>query len=209
MKDLQGNYLACNNNLAEMMKLKSPKQIIGLSDYDLPDYSESNHIIHQKNDALALSGKTVQCIHQSSLPYDGSFYNLIKKPLMNNKNEIAGLLYHCTLLIDSEFVTQLFLSDKKRYAGQKEQAYYLSANENPFQLSERELECLFFTLRGSTAKQIAEQFGLSKRSIEYYLDNIKNKMGCTTKTELVCLGINSGYIKFIPPTLLQNHQVKK
>lgn len=210
MKDLEGNYLTCNDNLAAIMKLKSPKQIMGLSDYDLPDYSEQDHVIHQKNDVLALSGKTVQCIHRSSSPYDGSLYNLIKKPLINNEKVIVGVLYHCTQLVQSEFMNQLFVNDKKIYTNtEKPQAYYIGTTENPFNLSTRELECLFFTLRSLTAKQIADQLSLSKRSIEFYLDNIKNKMGCATKTELICLGIINGYAKYIPPRILQNNNSKK
>jgi DNA-binding CsgD family transcriptional regulator len=205
MKDLGGSYLTCNNNLAAIMKLKSPRQIIGLSDYDLPDFTEENHVIHQRNDVLSLSGKTVQCIHRSSSPYDGSLYNLIKKPLLNHENTIVGLLYHCMQIINSEFVNQLFVSDNKMYANtEKPQTYYIGAIENPFRLSSRELECLFFTLRGLTAKQIAEQLSLSKRSVEFYLDNMKNKMGCITKSELICLGVTNGYTNYIPPRILQH-----
>lgn len=202
MKDSTGHYITCNNNLAGIMKLKSPGRITGLSDCDLPDFSEETHRIHQQNDAMALRGKTVQCVHRSSSPYDGSLYQIIKKPLFDSENTIIGLLYHCTQIMNSNFIAELFVNDSKIYAShERPKAYYIGTNENPFCLSPRELECLFLTLRSMTAKQIAEQLGLSKRSVEFYIDNIKNKMGCTTKSELILLGINHGYAKYIPPGL--------
>jgi DNA-binding CsgD family transcriptional regulator len=51
-------------------------------------------------------------------------------------------------------------------------------------LSRRELECLEWLLKGRSARQIGEELNLSKRTIEEYLENIKNKLGCITKTEV-------------------------
>jgi len=52
-------------------------------------------------------------------------------------------------------------------------------------LSTREKECLNILLDGKTAKQIGYLLGLSPRTIESYLDNIKSKLQCWTKAELV------------------------
>ncbi|KTD06365.1 transcriptional regulator LuxR [Legionella gratiana] len=203
MKNSQGIYLTCNINLAILMGLQSPSQIQGLSDFELPDYSEENYNFHRKNDVLALRGQTVHCIHRSSLPYDGSYYYLIKKPIMNKENAIIGILYHCMPLVQSDFIKQLIAYDAKNNGTHhKPHEYYIDAVDNPFQLSHRELECLFFTLRAMTAKQIAEQLNLSKRTIEFYLENIKNKMRCVSKAELICLAISSGYLRYIPPSFL-------
>lgn len=52
------------------------------------------------------------------------------------------------------------------------------------QLSTREHECLVLLLEGKTAKQMAQSLTLSARTVEHYIDNIKNKFGCLTKSEL-------------------------
>lgn len=51
--------------------------------------------------------------------------------------------------------------------------------------STRQIEVLLHTIRGKTASQIAFELGLSKRTVEYYLENIKNRMGVYSKSELV------------------------
>lgn len=52
-------------------------------------------------------------------------------------------------------------------------------------LSFREKEVLILCLQGETAGSIAEKLSLSPRTIESYLENIKNKLHCYRKTELL------------------------
>ncbi len=52
-------------------------------------------------------------------------------------------------------------------------------------ISPREKEVLRRYLLGETAKSISEQLHLSSRTIESYLENIKNKLNCFSKTELL------------------------
>lgn len=51
-------------------------------------------------------------------------------------------------------------------------------------ITEREMECLFYTVGGRTAKETAKLLALSPRTIEHYLDNLKSKFNCSTKSEL-------------------------
>ena len=51
-------------------------------------------------------------------------------------------------------------------------------------LSKRERECLTHLLVGRTAKEIAASLSISYRTVESYLESIKNKLGCWSKNEL-------------------------
>lgn len=53
------------------------------------------------------------------------------------------------------------------------------------ELSNREKEVLFLVSKGLFAVQIAEHLQLSKRTIEHYIENIKNKLNCFSKAELI------------------------
>ena len=46
------------------------------------------------------------------------------------------------------------------------------------------MECLFYTLGGRTAKEIATTLDLSTRTIEHYFENLKIKLNCSSKTAL-------------------------
>lgn len=200
-KDANFVYQGCNTNLARVMGFKDANDIKGLMDSQLSGLEDENLLqFHRANDELALSGKTVKAIHCSQQPYDGSYFYFIKKPLFNDANKIIGIIYHCQEFGHSE----IFLPLKKVEPGANIHShYYLDAHHNPYHLSARELESLFFLLRGKTARQIAQLLTLSKRTVESYVEQIRNKFGCQNKAELFNLAIRSGYLNVIPPRLLE------
>src|SRR6516165_8828391 len=56
-------------------------------------------------------------------------------------------------------------------------------------LNDREIEVLTWVARGKTSAQIAEMLGLAKRTVDFHLDNARNKLGATTRTKT---GIGTG-----------------
>jgi DNA-binding CsgD family transcriptional regulator len=55
----------------------------------------------------------------------------------------------------------------------------------PIVLTKRQSQCAEHLLQGKTAKEIASVLQLSSRTIEYYIDNIKAKLNCKNRTELI------------------------
>ncbi len=51
-------------------------------------------------------------------------------------------------------------------------------------LSKRERDCLRQQLLGKSSKETAALLGLSGRTVEFYFENIKDKFGCWTKSEI-------------------------
>lgn len=56
-------------------------------------------------------------------------------------------------------------------------------------LSEREMQCLALLIRGKPARQIGEELQISNRTVEHYLESIKNKWSCLNKQELIEKGL--------------------
>lgn len=59
-------------------------------------------------------------------------------------------------------------------------------------LTKREGECLYYFLQGQTIPQAAEQMKLSARTVEFYLKNMKLKLGIATKFEVVEVMLETG-----------------
>lgn len=57
--------------------------------------------------------------------------------------------------------------------------------EMPVILTPRERECLNFYVKGRTAKETAIALNLSHRTVEEHLNNLKNKLGCKHKRDLL------------------------
>jgi DNA-binding NarL/FixJ family response regulator len=49
----------------------------------------------------------------------------------------------------------------------------------------REGECMFGLLCGKTIPRVATDLSLSPRTVEFYLKNMKSKLRCRTKSELI------------------------
>lgn len=52
-------------------------------------------------------------------------------------------------------------------------------------LNDREVEVLTWVARGKTSLEIAEILGLTKRTIDFHIDNARDKLGAATRTEAV------------------------
>jgi len=56
-----------------------------------------------------------------------------------------------------------------------------------YKFTKRELDCLPLLLKGLSSKQIAEQLKISFRTVEMYIDNLKQKTNTQNKNELLFL----------------------
>ncbi len=61
-------------------------------------------------------------------------------------------------------------------------------------LSKRQSQCLHYLLLGKSGVAIAEILGLSPKTVEQYVDDIKTKLGCNSKAELIEKVLESHYI---------------
>jgi len=53
------------------------------------------------------------------------------------------------------------------------------------QLNDREVETLTWVARGKTSAEIAQILGLTKRTVDFHIDNARTKLGATTRTQAV------------------------
>lgn len=63
--------------------------------------------------------------------------------------------------------------------------YRLGSGHGDTYFTRREADIMLLLLRGETYQAIAKQFELSKRTVEFYVTNMKMKLKCRYKRELV------------------------
>ncbi len=65
-------------------------------------------------------------------------------------------------------------------------------------ITRRELQCLLELIRGRTAKETAEILFVSPRTVEFYLNNVRKKLGCHKKSELITTLLRTNFMsKFL------------
>jgi DNA-binding CsgD family transcriptional regulator len=79
---------------------------------------------------------------------------------------------------------------KKRKLGK----YYLGEKFKDIYFTQKEAECMALFLKGKTVATAAEILKLSSRTAEYYLNNMKQKLNCPTKSDLIFLVSGSDFL---------------
>ncbi|MFN7098238.1 MAG: helix-turn-helix transcriptional regulator, partial [Gammaproteobacteria bacterium] len=85
--------------------------------------------------------------------------------------------------------------------------YEFYPQDNSIDLTNRETECLFYTIRGKTSKAIAHILNISSKTVEFHIENLKTKFQCHSKSQLVYKAIEQGYLDKIPASFINASNV--
>ena len=92
--------------------------------------------------------------------------------------------------IISKNITQL-KSCKRRSV----KLYFLGPKYKNIYFSRREAESMLNILKGRSIPQVAKRLKLSPRTVEYYIKNMKLKLSCRTKADLIEMVLVSDFLK--------------
>lgn len=93
--------------------------------------------------------------------------------------------------------TAFSLTPEELYTYFIRRSYSIKVYDKKITLSKREIQCIIEYIKGKNAKEIAETFTLKQSTIEYYLNNIKEKLGATSKSSLIMTVFNQQIIQQI------------
>ncbi|GAB4578119.1 MAG: hypothetical protein Fur0022_08520 [Anaerolineales bacterium] len=68
-------------------------------------------------------------------------------------------------------------------------------NDHPISFSERELEVLEGMVKGLSNPEIAEQLGITKKTVDFHVGNILQKMGVKNRTQAVVEAIRRRWVE--------------
>jgi len=77
--------------------------------------------------------------------------------------------------------------------------YYIKGKDRSFYFTYREAQCLSYLAKGNSSKQIGKILELSPRTVQSYLDKIKNKFNCNTRSELIQKAIEYNFLTIESP----------
>lgn len=187
MVDKTNTIFATNESSAEGHGHKSVIDAIGKSMADT--FKDDSVVISNAvNKSIFLNG-IKKITDEQLIRLDDTIINRfsVKAPLYNQNGSLLGLIgfgiivnKHSLLdYIESGINLGLFnsLHDLQTQAG--------SMQIDNCYLTKREKDILQLLVRGYSAKMIANDLKLSKRTVEYYLENIKSKLRVDSKSELI------------------------
>jgi DNA-binding CsgD family transcriptional regulator len=191
IKDAKGAYL--ESNLAQTISfgLKKSSDVIGMTDKDFLSESEAS-TLRTTDTNIIKSERPIIAAEICTFPNKAPTIMISHKmPLKNKAGKVIAVFGTSTPL------ENLLSNGSESFSPFQEiQAtlisFLLPQKINQVKiLSKREKECLQYLTRGMTAKQIARILNLSPRTIEFYIENMKNKLECHNRIELVAKAIQN------------------
>lgn len=206
--DRESRFVVASQSSLDLIGYKNTDQIHDTTYHDMPCQAANNADLFSCEDATVIKTKKPVKILTCQPLNNSSHYIMLgeKHPLFID-GEVVGV---SCLFMD---ITNLRLVDLGRFLMREDAA--CRAKKDPFQysfildshyqdygLSERQAECLFLLLRGKSSKVIAKTLGISFRTVEGYINEIKIKMGCETKSQIIEKSISEGLLNYLPETLI-------
>lgn len=90
----------------------------------------------------------------------------------------------CFLTLPDYQENSYYRTEKNR-APYKSVSYFLGESFPGIYLTSREAQCMQNFLENKTVSEAASLLSLSPRTVEFYLKNMKTKLECKTKSELI------------------------
>jgi len=203
-KDIQGVFLGCNDAMAELASLSSRHAVVGFTDVELIGEKAAMQFVNNDREVIK-SGRTL-VFDEYYRDGKGVLIKGIstKAPLFDLQGNLVGLWgvsFLETVLDDAHNkLAPITFDGRSGYHNALSQTRQLTnrhvkTKSDPIEaLSTREKQCLQLVAKGLSAKAIGEELELSKRTVETYIDNVKSKLGCINKTELVVAAIKYKFI---------------
>lgn len=212
MTDYEDHFIAVSQGVASLCGYPSIDRMVGTTNHDLPcgavkladDFKAANREVFTKQQPSRFL-----CVSTYS---DNDFHAMLgeRSPLFNpdNPNEVVACLTNA-FEISNGFILEcsikLSMVDRYFHGRSSDNIYKIAPNNLPYNLTKKEHECLFLLVRGKTASEIALMLNVSKRTIETHIENIKNKFGCTKKSELIEKAIAVGYVTLLPEFVMHTN----
>lgn len=198
-KNTKGVYIEVNKVFIRVSNMKSADEVVGRTDRDLM-WQEQASILMKNDQEIIHTGKT-KTIIEPVKSFDGTvkYYLSHKAPLKTQKGKIIGV-FGLSFLIGGENSVLTTLNEMSTLVDpqtlNKINETKLTLNSSILAgLTKRQADCLYYLVYGMTIKEIAKTLDLAPKTVEHYLDAVKIKLNCYSRSELIAKALQLGVAK--------------
>jgi len=192
--------------------LYKPRYDVWLDDYDLEVYrhgklyyntGHSITISQPQADGCEFFLFSAKVVDKKSIPFLAKNLDILYHFILYFKDRAAKLLKRAQnatirdvdiiqavrsadLILSEQALCDKMLANKEKFFKSTRIYKYTfeSGEQKGIKLSDREIDCIIHLLNNKTGKQTAKEMRISPRTVEHYLDNIRTKFDCNTKSDL-------------------------
>jgi DNA-binding CsgD family transcriptional regulator len=172
-KDRKGTYLGANHFIATKGGYQETQDVLGLVDFDFTWIKEAP--IFRHNDQQVIETGALGCFLEPSTHAGNMKAYAIshKLPLKTRLNKIIGCIGLSFQIDPKTTPIPLSLWD-----------HPLLYNTDVI-LSPRQIDCLYRLVLGMTIREIGESLALSYKTVEHYIETVKMKLNCSSRSQLI------------------------
>lgn len=179
IKDKSGKYLEANDGSARNAGFSNAEEMRGLSDFDLEFLPYEQVVAWHANDRKVIYQEKLQLFDEAVTLFDGTRVRALshKMPFYSSAKKIIGSAGISIIVDKDQDYSSAIFNENNAIANAP---LLVDAH-----LSSREIECLFYLIKGQSAKIMANNLSISQRTVEQHLINCKAKLNCVNRYELI------------------------
>ena len=199
IKNQQSEVLSLSSSYASRLGFRNPVDALGITPYGMicPVVDIASHLVAQDRAAL-LEKKAKTYI--ALVMYASSEI----KPRLTVRQPVDTYIVSNHRVLDSGLFAQYFYERiqliDRGFHRKMQTSYEVVDAYAGFTL--RETQVMYYLLLGMNSRLISHVLQLSPRTVQHYIENIKDKMGCNATSQLIELALYLGFNKQIPASLL-------
>lgn len=169
VKDIDGIYLYVSPSVLEDFNFVNPNEILGRSDLEFPEQKDNVYAWIEEDKRIIATGKSEYVINAVCRSGMTLWQRTYKSPLYGRSGKIQGVTGSSIYISRSSLIP----------------------------LTKQQSACLKHLAMGKTHKQIGQTLGLAQKTVEHYLDAVKLKLNCKSRSELIVQAIERGLVGFV------------
>jgi DNA-binding CsgD family transcriptional regulator len=124
-------------------------------------------------------------------------------PDINQHEGTANYFFNILLTDKNCKLIELITSDNQSFNFSfKGGAYQILDQAEDAIFTKREIDVLFYLIRGYSAKETGKKLSRSNRTIESHIENMKHKYGVNNRQQLIEKALINGYLSIMPSHLI-------
>jgi DNA-binding CsgD family transcriptional regulator len=200
--ETSSSYLYTNPMMTKVLGYNKLEEVIGIHDYDMRSPASEAAELFNINDKKILSDGARTFLNVYPYPYGKTIgLYVIKAPYTSENREEKTVICNAIPIFRNQNILHQLTSVQGFKSGG---IYEFSHNYDDLDLSKRQAECFYFTLKGKSTKEIARILSISARTVQGHIEEVKLKLSVRTRSELFDFAFEHGLTQIIPTTLFQN-----
>lgn len=205
-KDLKFTHLT--DYAAKLAGYPSGKKMVGLTCSCIKAPAVKSALeFDRQNTKVMRTDKKLHMLDIQTYVFDTvKFFSSLKGPIYSHQGEIIGSYVVCKDLNPPaiQILKEKIITNLTHFVEQKTPlsiSLELIDTYETLNLTHRESECFYYIIRGYSNAEIAALMQLSKRTIDDFSNNIKTKLNCYKRRDMIDYAVAFNLIHLLPKTL--------